>query len=127
MGIIDRIRNRLRNGVSRMAENMDIFKKDVFELEGVPAFREYYTLFIFMWQAIYKGFYRAWHEIPMKTLNDPKGKKRIMATMNAGKMACTQMARYVWNERCDIKASIDNKNGEEIGYSLKDLSFNFQY
>ena len=92
---------------------MDIFKKDVFELEGVPAFREYYTLFIFMWQAIYKGFYRAWHEIPMKTLNDPKGKKRIMATMNAGKMACSQMARYVWNERCDIKASIKDYSGEE--------------
>ena len=96
-----------------MAENMEIFKKDVFELEGVPAFREYYTLFIFMWQAIYKGFYRAWHEIPMKTLNDPKGKKRIMATMNAGKMACTQMARYVWNERCDVKASINDYSGDE--------------
>ena len=96
-----------------MAENMEIFKKDVFELEGVPAFREYYTLFIFMWQAIYKGFYRAWNEIPMKTLNDPKGKKRIMATMNAGKMACTQMARYVWNERCDIKASISGYSGDE--------------
>ncbi len=96
-----------------MAENMEIFKKDVFELEGVPAFREYYTLFIFMWQAIYKGFYRAWHEIPMKTINDPKGKKRIMATMNAGKMACTQMARYVWNERCDIKASIAGYTGED--------------
>ena len=95
-----------------MAENMEIFKKDVFELEGVPAFREYYTLFIFMWQAIYKGFYRAWHEIPMKTLNDPKGKKRIMATMNAGKMACSQMARYVWNERCDIKASISGYTGD---------------
>ena len=66
MGIIDKIRNRLRNGVSRMAENMEIFKKDVFELEGVPAFREYYTLFIFVWQDIYKGFYSAWHEIPMK-------------------------------------------------------------
>lgn len=92
---------------------MEIFKKDVFELEGVPAFREYYTLFIFMWQAIYKGFYRAWHEIPMKTLNDPKGKKRIMATMNAGKMACTQMARYVWNERCDIKASIAGYTGDD--------------
>jgi A118 family predicted phage portal protein len=84
---------------------MDLFKKDVFELDGVPAFREYYTLFIFAWQAIYKGFYKAWHEVPMKTLNDPKGKKRIMATMNAGKMACSQMARYVWNERCSISAS----------------------
>ena len=88
-----------------MAEGVGAFKKDVFELDGVPAFREYYTLFIFAWQAIYKGFYKAWHEVPMKTLNDPKGKKRTMATMNAGKIACAQMARYVWNERCTITAS----------------------
>ena len=55
MKIIDRI----RNGVNRVAENVNLFKKDVFELDGVPAFREYYILFIFTWQAIYKGFYRA--------------------------------------------------------------------
>ena len=96
-----------------MAESMDLFKKDVFELEGVPAFREYYTLFIFAWQAIYKGFYRAWHEINMKTIRDPKGKKRIMSTMNAGKMACAQMARYVWNERCSITVSMDRDTGDE--------------
>lgn len=100
------IRDFFRNRVSRMAESVDLFKKDVFELEGVPAFREYYTLFIFVWQAIYKGFYRAWHEVPVKTIHDPKGKKRTLATMNAGKMACSQMARYVWNERCSITASM---------------------
>ena len=87
---------------------MDLFKKDVFELEGVPAFREYYNLFIFVWQAIYKGFYKAWHDVPVKTIRDPKGKRRVMATMNAGKMACAQMARYVWNERCSISASMAN-------------------
>ena len=102
------IRDFFRNRVNRMAESMDLFKKDVFELEGVPAFREYYTLFIFVWQAIYKGFYRAWHEVDVKTIHDPKGKKRIMSTMNAGKMACSQMARYVWNERCSITASMLN-------------------
>lgn len=102
------IRDFFRNRVNRMAESMDLFKKDVFELEGVPAFREYYTLFIFVWQAIYKGFYRAWHEVDVKTIHDPKGKKRIMSTMNAGKMACSQMARYVWNERCAITASMLN-------------------
>lgn len=91
-----------------MAESMDLFKKDVFELEGVPAFREYYNLFIFVWQAIYKGFYKAWHDVPVKTIRDPKGKRRVMATMNAGKMACAQMARYVWNERCSISASMAN-------------------
>ena len=73
------IRDFFRNRVNRMAEGMDVFKKDVFELEGVPAFREYYTLFIFVWQAIYKGFYRAWHEVPVKTIHDPKGKKRTLA------------------------------------------------
>ena len=100
-----KLRERIRNGVNRVAESMDLFKKDVFELDGVPAFREYYTLFIFVWQAVYKGFYRAWHEVPVMTINDPKGKKRTLATMNAGKMACAQMARYVWNERCAIRAS----------------------
>ena len=112
MRIWDTIRNRIRNGVNRVAESADLFKKDVFELDGVPAFREYYTLFIFAWLAIYKGFYKAWHEVPMKTLNDPKGKKRVMATMNAGKMACAQMARYVWNERCEITASTAGRDPE---------------
>ena len=111
-----------------MAEGMDVFKKDVFELEGVPAFREYYTLFIFVWQAIYKGFYRAWHEVPVKTIHDPKGKKRTLATMNAGKMACSQMARYVWNERCSITASMASAPQEDplndfLQYVLKDNRF----
>lgn len=111
-----------------MAEGMDVFKKDVFELEGVPAFREYYTLFIFVWQAIYKGFYKAWHEVPLKTIRDPKGKTRTLATMNAGKMACSQMARYVWNERCSITASMASAPEDDpldgfLQYVLKDNRF----
>ena len=101
------IRDFFRNRVNRMAEGMDLFKKDVFELEGVPAFREYYTLFVFVWQAIYKGFYKAWHEVNMKTVRDPKGKKRRLATMNAGSMVSAQMARYVWTEQCKITVSRD--------------------
>lgn len=108
-----KLKDRIRNGVNRVAENVNLFKKDVFELNGVPAFREYYTLFIFVWQAIYKGFYRAWHEVPVMTIKDPKGKKRTLATMNAGKMACSQMARYVWNERCSISASMNKNESDE--------------
>ena len=123
-----RIRDFFRNRVNRMAEGMDVFKKDVFELEGVPAFREYYTLFIFVWQAIYKGFYKAWHEVPVKTIRDPKGKTRTLATMNAGKMACSQMARYVWNERCSITASMASAPEDDpldgfLQYVLKDNRF----
>lgn len=108
-----KFKDRFRNGVNRVAENVNLFKKDVFELNGVPAFRQYYTLFIFVWQAIYKGFYRAWHEVDIHTIRDPKGKKRTLATMNAGKMACSQMARYVWNERCSIHASMMNAPKED--------------
>lgn len=122
------IKERIRNGVNRVAENVNLFKKDVFELNGVPAFREYYTLFIFVWQAIYKGFYRAWHEIDVHTIKDPKGKKRHLATMNAGKMACSQMARYVWNEQCAIHASMMNAPEDDpldgfLQYVLKDNRF----
>lgn len=122
------LKERIRNGVNRVAENVNLFKKDVFELAGVPAFREYYTLFIFVWQAIYKGFYRAWHEIDVHTIKDPKGKKRHLATMNAGKMACSQMARYVWNEQCSIHASMKNAPEDDpldgfLQYVLKDNRF----
>ena len=122
------IRDLIRNRVNRMAESVDLFKKDVFELEGVPAFREYYNLFIFMWQAIYKGFYKAWHDVPVRTIKDPKGKHRTMSTMNAGKMACAQMARYVWNERCSITASMEDAPDDDplndfLQYVLKDNRF----
>ena len=108
-----KIMDRIRNGVNRMEEKTGIFKKDVFELEGVPAFREFYQLYVFIWQAIYKGFYKAWHTVPVHTINNPKGQNRRMATMNAGKMACSQMARYVWNEQCEITASMKGNDKEE--------------
>ena len=110
-----------------MGESVDLFKKDVFELEGVPAFREYYELFIFVWQAIYKGYYKAWHEVGVKTIQNPKGDKtRTMATMNAGPMACSQMARYVWNEKCSITASMkgrkaDDKTPDPLNEFLQDV------
>lgn len=132
MKILDKILAAARNGVNRAMQNTEMFKRDVFELDGVPAFRQYYTLYIFVWQAIYKGFYRAWHEVDVHTLNNPKGKKRTLATLNAGKMAAAQMARYAWGEKCEICATIDgwdqDKNGPDplsdyVNYVLQDNGF----
>ena len=108
-----KLKDMIRNRVNRVQESVNAYKKDVFDLSGVPAFREYYTLFIFAWQAVYKGFYRAWHDVPVMTIRDPKGKRRTLATMNAGKMSCAQMARYVWNERCEIGVSMSEKTAED--------------
>lgn len=105
-----KLRDFFKNMVNRMEEKTGVFVQDVFELQGVPAFRQFYTLFIYPWQDIYKGYYKAWHTVPLHTINNPKGKTRRLATMNAGKMACSQMARYVWNERCDITASMKDRD-----------------
>ena len=58
MKLIDRIRNRIRNGVNRMAESAEAFKKDVFDLEGVPAFREFYTFLFLPGRRSIKAFTR---------------------------------------------------------------------
>jgi len=107
-----KFRDHVRNGVNRLAEAAEVFKKDVFELDGVPAFREFYTLYVYPWLAVYRGYYKPWHCVPVVSVKDPKGKTRDMATMNAGKMACAQMSRYVWNERCEIHVTRDGQTGD---------------
>ena len=62
------LKNTARNGVNRVAESLQVFKKDVFDLNGVPAFREFYTLFMFPWQYIYRGYYAAWHDVPIRSI-----------------------------------------------------------
>lgn len=100
----------IKNGVNRVAETLNIFRKDVFDMEGVPAFRQFYMLYVWPWKYVYKGFYDAWHTVPAISIAHPKGNTRRLATVNAGKMAAAQLARYEWTEHCDITAT---RNGEE--------------
>ncbi len=88
-----------------MAESLEIFKQSVFDLEGVPAFQQFYNYFMWPWKYIYKGHYDAWHTVIEKTIKNPNGVKRSLATLNAGKMLCAQLARYEWSERCEITVS----------------------
>lgn len=103
------LRDSWRKGVSRVAESLGVFRKNVFDLEGVPAFRQYYDLFVFPWKFVYKGYYDAWHDVAIRTIKDHSGaKKRRMATMNAGQMVSRTLARYIWGEKCEI--TVNQKN-----------------
>ena len=51
--------------------------KDIFEISGVPAFRQFYNFCIFPCKYVYKGFYTAWHMIPAPTIADPRAKRRM--------------------------------------------------
>lgn len=109
-----KIKEFFKNGVSRVSESLQVFRKDVFELNGVPAFREFYTLFVFPWQWVYRGFYEAWHRVPAFSIAAAEGKAkptRKLATMNAGRMACQTLTRYVWGENCTINVS---RRGAEV-------------
>lgn len=103
------LREITKNGVARVQEGLQIFRKNIFELQGVPAFLQFYQLYVWPWKYIYRGFYDAWHVLPVSALDTSRCQKdkngrpvRNMATMNAGKMVCAQLARYVWGESCDI-------------------------
>lgn len=126
-----------RNGVARMQEGLQIFKKNVFELQGVPAFLQFYQLYVWPWKYVYRGFYDAWHTVAVKAIStagcrkDKDGRAvRTMATMNAGKMVCAQLARYVWGEKCDITVTMEGNEDAEndplnayIHHVLRENSF----
>lgn len=125
-----KLRDTLKNGVNRMAESFDVFRKEIFDLEGVPAFKQFYTLSMFPWKYVYKGYYDAWHQVPVNTIRDHTGqKKRRLATLNGAKMVCSTLARYVWDERCKIGVSMEGNEADKdplneyLQYVLRENSF----
>ena len=58
--------------------------KDVFELDGVPAYRQFYDKGIFLWKALYRGSYAPWHLVPAPTIADPKAVRQLYR-LNAAK------------------------------------------
>lgn len=86
--------------------------KSIFELNGVPAFQEFYNLGILPWKCLYKGFYRPWHEILAPTIADPNH-KRQMAYLSLSKALCAELAGMVWTDQCDVDVSIDGYEAED--------------
>ncbi len=80
--------------------------KNVFELNGVPSFQQFYDFGIFIWKYLWKGFYKAWHIVPAPTVANPRG-ERILYRMNVAKAISSEMASLVWGEECTVNVSIN--------------------
>lgn len=91
--------------------------KDIFEVGGVPAFRQYYDFGIFVWQMLYRGLYRPWHVVPAPTIKDANAKRELYR-MNAPKAVCAELASLVWGEETEIRVSTngwpENRNDDGI-------------
>lgn len=84
--------------------------RDIFELGGVPAYRQFYDQGVFVWKALYRGSYAPWHMVPAPTVADP-GAMRQMYRLNAAKAVSAELAGLVWGDACDIRVSRRDADG----------------
>ena len=86
--------------------------KSIFDLQGVPAFNQFYNIGIFPWKYLYRGFYKPWHLIPAPTIADPEH-KRNLSYLNMSKALCAELAGMVWTDQCDVSVSVEGVEGDE--------------
>ncbi len=113
MALFERIKRKMADTFRRTGAETGLAKeyKTIFELEGVPAFNQFYNIGIFPWKYLYRGFYKPWHLIPAPTIADP-GHKRNMAYLNMSAAICSEIAGMVWTDQCDVNVSIDGLEEE---------------
>ena len=86
--------------------------KSVFEINGVPAFAQFYYYGIFLWKLLWKGFYRPWHVIHAPTIQNPAATREAYR-MNMAKAVCAEMAGLVWGEECAVNVSMEGREDAE--------------
>jgi A118 family predicted phage portal protein len=86
--------------------------KSIFELEGVPAFNQFYNVGIFPWKYLYRGFYKPWHLIAAPTIADPDH-KRNLCYLNMSAAIASEIAGMVWTDQCDVDVSMLGYEGED--------------
>ena len=98
---------KIKEWVQRMGADTRVAHeyRDVFELGGVPSFREFYNHGIFIWKKLYRGYYAPWHTIGMPTIADPAG-KRDLYRLNLAKAACAELAGLTWSEQCKVNVNL---------------------
>lgn len=109
--MFERLKKVVKNWMQTTAADTGIAKefRDIFEISGVPAFKQFYNFCIFPAKWVYKGFYSAWHLIPAPTIADPRATRR-MYFLNLSKAVCSELAGMVWTDQTDITITTNGVN-----------------
>lgn len=94
--------------------------KTMQEITKTSISEEHYNL-VEQWKAIYKGYYKEFHEMKYHTLNGER--KRTMRSLNMGKVACEVLAKIIFTEKVEINIS-DKTYNDNIEATLKENRFN---
>ena len=114
MQLWDKFRNWGRSVLERFGSSTGIARSynTVFDIGNVPSFSTFYNVGIFVWKALYKGFYKPWHLIPAPTIDAPN-RTRELYRLNAAKAVCAELASLVWGEECAVNVSISGRNSDD--------------
>ena len=117
MSIFDGLKKAVKNWMQTTGADMGIARefKSIFEIDGVPAYQDFYNLGIFPWKCLYKGYYEPWHLISAPTIADPKAQRK-MYYIGLPKAICSELAGMVWTDQTDISISTNGltmPDGEE--------------
>ncbi len=110
MGLFEKIKGAFGKMGGKFAAPQTV--KDIFDINGVPSFRQFYESGILIWKRIYRGYYSQWHDVKAPTIND-SGAKRRRDTLNAGKAVCSELAGLIWAERCSVGVSRKDYKADE--------------
>ena len=108
MRLWDNIKKWGRSLMQRAAEATGVARefRDIFDVGGVPAFRQFYNEGVFIWKQLYKGYYDKWHLVAAPTIASPNGTRQLYR-LNTAKAACAEMASLVWGEQCQIRVAMN--------------------
>lgn len=106
MKVWDNIKKWGRGLMQRTASATGIAReyKDIFEIGGVPAYRQFYEFGIFVWKYLYRGLYRPWHIIDAPTIKNPNARRELFR-LNTAKAVCAELAGLVWGEECEVRVA----------------------
>ena len=104
--MFERFIKGVRSWMQRAGAETGIGKefKDIFEIGGVPAFREFYNLGIYPWKCLYRGFYEPWHLINAPTINDANHQRNLFY-LNLSKAVCAELAGMIWTDQTEVTVS----------------------
>lgn len=107
MKVWDKIKSWGRGLMQRTATATGIAReyKDIFELGDVPAFNQFYYFGIFIWKALYRGYYKDWHLVPVVAVGAKPGQTRQLFRLNTAKAVSAELASLVWGEEAQFSVS----------------------
>lgn len=110
---LEELKRKWKNTMQRAAANTGLGKeyKTIFEIQGVPAFGQFYFYGIFVWKWLWKGLYKPWHIIHAPTIKNPENKRELYR-MNMSKAVCAELAGLVWGEECTVDVSMKGNTAD---------------